>query len=122
MAAAGKPCHMINKQDLDDYMKLLSLEKGCPVDYIDRNNAHWEFIFNKEQCLRKVIKYREAGDFSCSICGKNFKHRTHRNRHRRTVKCAEKPVLLEGVKCTICNKLFSSRSNRNRHERSAHKV
>ena len=73
-------------------MKLLALEKGCPVDNIDRNKAHWECIFNKEQCLNKVIKYREAGDFSCSTCGKNFKHRTHRNRHRRTVKCAEKPV------------------------------
>ena len=59
MAAAGVPCHSINKQDLNDYMKLLSLEKGCPVDNIDRNKAHWEFIFNKEQCLRKVIKYRE---------------------------------------------------------------
>ena len=77
---------------------------------------------NKEQCMSKVIKYRQAGEFSCSICGKHFKHRTHRNRHRRMVKCAEKPVLLEGVKCSICSKVFSSTSTRNIHERTTHKV
>ena len=122
MAAVSLPFHVIKKQDLEDYIMSLALEKGCPVSNIDRTKAHWEFIMHKEQCMSKVIRYREAGEFSCSICGKQFKHRTSRNRHRRKVNCGNKAVVAGGVKCTTCNKLFNSTSTRNRHQRTVHKA
>ena len=96
MAAVSLPFHVIKKQDLEDYIKSLALEKGCTGSNIDRTKAHWEFIMHKEQCMSKVIRYREAGEFSCSICGKQFKHRTSRNRHRRKVNCGNKVVVAGG--------------------------
>ena len=40
--AAAIPLHLIKKQDLEDYVKSLALERGCPVEEVDRVKAHWD--------------------------------------------------------------------------------
>ena len=122
MAAA--PRHCIKQEDLDYYIKCLALERGCPVEQVNRTKAHWDLIIYKERCMAKVVEYREAGgEYSCSLCGCKFIDRHNRNRHRRNVKCTEQVVELDKTKweCDICGKTLSSRSSRDRHKRTVHK-
>ena len=98
--------HLIHKQDLEDYIKCLAAQRQCTVDQVDRVKAHLELIFHKVKCMREIEQYRAAAAaaaekqqhqqhqqhqvYYCSICGKGFNSRTNRNRHTRTVLCANK--------------------------------
>ena len=33
--------HRIKPEDLEDYIKFIAVNRGCPVESIDRNKAHW---------------------------------------------------------------------------------
>ena len=113
--------HVINKQDLEDYIKSPVKKRGCTVDQVDRQKAHWYFIFHKAECMKEIEEYRADRQYYCSICGKGFTTRTSRNRHTRTVDCGNKTINVDKLKCDICDKELSSRSSRDRHKRTVHK-
>ena len=114
--------HKVKKQDLDEYVKCLAVNRGCPVDSVDRTKAHWHFIMNRKACMEAIQAYKGDKEYSCSLCGKRFKDRRNRNRHRRQVKCTHKYMTVEDLfKCTMCPKRFTARSNRDRHHRNQHK-
>ena len=50
--------HVINKHDLEDYIKCLVKKRGCTVDKVDRQNSHWYFIFHKAECMKEIKEYR----------------------------------------------------------------
>ena len=33
--------HRIKPEDLEDYIKFIAVNRGCPVESVDRNKAHW---------------------------------------------------------------------------------
>ena len=123
--------HRIKPEDLEDYIKFITVNRGCPVESVDRNKAHWNFIMNKTVCMEQVNGYRRENQYSCSLCGKRFADRRNRNRHRRNVDCIKKVVKLDKptvvkntdtvYRCKMCDKTFSHRSNRDRHQRTMHK-
>ena len=82
--------HRIKPEDLEDYIKFIAVNRGCPVESVDRNKAHWNFIMNKTVCMEQVNGYRGENQYSCSLCGKRFADRRNRNRHRRNVDCIKK--------------------------------
>ena len=110
--------HIINKRDLEDYIKCQAKKGGCTVD---RQKAHWYFIFHKAKCMEEIEEYRADKQYYCSICGKGFTTRTSRNRHTKTVDCGNKSINVDKFKCDICSKELSSRSSRDRHRRTVHK-
>ena len=50
---AGVRSHMLNNgtsykpEDLEDYIKFIAVNRGCLVESVDRNKAHWNFIMTK---------------------------------------------------------------------------
>ena len=126
--------HLIHKQDLEYYIKCLAAQRQCTVDQVDRVKAHLELIFHKAKCMREIEQYRVAAAaaaavekqqhqqhqvYYCSICCKGFNSRTNRNRHTRTVLCANKGKYKIFI-CKVCNKQFAHRCSRDRHQRSVH--
>ena len=71
--------------------------------------------------MEAIKAYKVDKEYSCSLCGKRFKDRHSRNRHRRQVKCTDKYMRVDLLKCTMCQKQFTPRSNRDRHQRNQHK-
>ena len=110
--------HKVKKQDLDDYVKCLAVKRGCPVSSVNRTKAHWDLIMNHKACMEAIQSYKGDKEYSCSLCGKWFKDRCNRNRHRRQVKCTEKAMRVDMFKCKNCPKQFTTRSNRDRHQRN----
>ena len=110
--------HKVKKQDLDDYVKCLAVKRGCPVGSVNRTKAHWDLIMNHKACMEAIQSYKGDKEYSCSLCGKWFKDRCNRNRHRRQVKCTEKAMRVDMFKCKNCPKQFTTRSNRDRHQRN----
>ena len=106
----------MDKQVLEDYIKSKAQKKGCTVYKVEWQGRLWYFIFGKTECVKEVHK-----QYCCSICGRSFNTRTNRNRHTRTVDCANKRINENKFKCNICGKELSSRSNRDRHKRTVHK-
>ena len=45
--------HRIKPEDLEDYIKFIAVNRGCPVESVDRNKAHWNFIMNKTVCMEQ---------------------------------------------------------------------
>ena len=82
--------HKVKKQDLDDYVKCLAVKRGCPVGSVNRTKTDWDLIMNCKACMEAIQSYKGDKDYSCLLCGKWFKDRCNRNRHRRQVKCTEK--------------------------------
>ena len=113
--------HKVKKEDLDEYLKCLAVKKGCSVDSVNRTKAHWDLIMNRKASMESIKAYKGDKEYSCSLCGKRFKDRRSRNRHRRQVKCTDKYTRVDLFKCTMCPKQFTTRSNRDRHQRNQHK-
>ena len=113
--------HIINKQDLEGYTKCLVKKSGCTVDQVDRQKAHWYFLFHKAERMKEIEKYRADKQYYFSICVKGFTTRTSRNRHTKTADCGNKTINVNKFKCDICDKDLSSRCSRDRHKRTVHK-
>ena len=85
---------------------------------VNRTKAHWDLIMNRKACMEAIQSYKGDKEYSCSLCGKWFKDRCNRNRHRRQVKCTEKAMRVDMFKCKNCPKEFTTRSNRDRHQKN----
>ena len=80
--------HKVKKQD--DYVLCFSVKSGCPVGSVpvgsvNKTKAHWDLIMNRKACMEAIQSYKGDKQYSCSLCGKWFKDRCNRNRHRRQV-------------------------------------
>ena len=120
--------HLVKNEDLQDYIQSLAVKRGCPVDNIDKNKAHWDLIMTRKAFMEAIRVYKGEKLFSCSLCSIRFTDQCNRNSHRRKVKCTERVVKLSvddvsKIKwdCNICGKSMSSRSSRDRRQRIIHK-
>ena len=54
------------------------VKRGCPVDSVNRNKAHWDLIMNRKACMEAIKAYKFDKEYICSLCGKRFKDRRSR--------------------------------------------
>ena len=66
MAAA--PRHCIKQEDVDYYIKCLALERGCPVEQVNRTKAHWDLIIYKEIAWLKLWNTERPGESTVAPC------------------------------------------------------
>ena len=59
--------HKVKKEDLDEYVKCLAVKRGCPVDSVNRNKAHWDLIMNRKACMEAIKAYKVDKEYSCSL-------------------------------------------------------
>ena len=52
--------HKVKKEDLDEYVKCLAVKRGCPVDSVNRNKAHWDLIMNAERPVWRLLKHTKV--------------------------------------------------------------
>ena len=48
---------LMMKEDLDEYVNGLAVKRGCPVDSVNRNKAHWDLIMNRKACMEERLMY-----------------------------------------------------------------
>ena len=98
--------HLVEKDDLQDYIQSLAVKRGCPVDNIDKTKAKWDLIMNRKTCMGVIRVYKGDNLFSCSLCGMRFTGQCNSNRHQWKVKCTELRVTVDEIKweCDICGK------------------
>jgi len=60
---------------------------------------------------------KSNGSHVCLTCGRNFKHRSHANRHYKTIH-----LKATKAKCHVCHKEFKNDIYRDAHRMKAHRI